>query len=146
MGIVKDVHDAADWVAAALVASGYRADFSPPSLWEIERFFETEAPGGRPRTGGLLADDLGTRIFAVGAYLGEVIRRQVGGDWSGDDSDPSAEVHATLTLPNGAVVWPVQRVMKRFSNGSEDSTVVYGMALGLEVGPAPKRPRRWFRR
>src|SRR3954463_9429098 len=82
VGIVEDVLQAAEWVAAALTASGYRADFSPSSLWEVERFFETEAPNGPARPGGLLAERLGSRIFALGSYVGEVVRRHAGGTWS----------------------------------------------------------------
>ncbi|WP_432837656.1 hypothetical protein [Dactylosporangium sp. CA-092794] len=147
MGIVGDVRDAAEWVAAALTASGYRADFSPGSLWEIERFFDAEAPDGRPRPNGLLAQQLGPRLFALGSYVGEVVRRHVGGDWSGDDDDPAAEVDVCLELPDGKRIWPVQRVMRRFSNGPEDGLVAYGAALGLGVGARPGSVRRrWFRR
>src|SRR5687767_12755106 len=119
VGIVDNVQAAADRVATALSRSGYGADFSPSSLWEIERFFETEAPDGRPRRNGLLATDLGGRIFALGSYVGEVIRRDRGGAWSGDNSDPAAEVKVALALPDGTRVWPIQRAMKRLANGSE---------------------------
>ncbi|WP_344615231.1 hypothetical protein [Dactylosporangium salmoneum] len=146
MGIVDDVRGAADWVAAALAESGYRADFSPGSLWEIERFFEVEAPDGRPRPDGLLAQQLGARVFAVGAYVGEVVRRHAGGTWLGDDDDPAAEVNVALVLPDRRRIWPVQRVMKRFSNGAEDSIIAYATALGLDPGARPVKPRRrWFR-
>jgi hypothetical protein len=146
MGIVEDVRGAADWVAAALTATGYRADFSPSSLWEIERFFDDQAPNGRPRPRGLLAEQLGARLFALGAYVGEVVRRHAGGTWSGDDADPEAEINVALDLPNGATIWPIQRVMKRFSNGDEDSVTAYGVALGLTIGPRPAPVRRrWLR-
>ncbi|WP_327000341.1 hypothetical protein OHA72_35100 [Dactylosporangium sp. NBC_01737] len=146
MGIVEDVHEAAAWVAAALTSSGYRADFSPGSLWEVERFFEVEAPDGRPRPDGLLARQLGARLFAVGSYVGEVIRRNAGGTWSGDDNDPAAEINVALQQPDGGRIWPVQRVMKRYSNGAEDSITAYGAVLGLDIGARPgQRRRRWFR-
>jgi hypothetical protein len=145
VGIVEDVHEAADWIAAALTTSGYSADFTPGSLWEIERFFEVEAPGGRPRRNGLLAEQLGSRVFGLGSYVGEVVRRNVGGSWSGDDTDPAAEVNVALELPDGSRIWPVQRVMKRFSNGPEDSVIAYGAALGLDIGGRPGKPRRrWW--
>jgi len=146
VGIVEDVRQAADWVAAALTASGYRADFSSGSLWEVERFFEVEAPNRRARPSGLLSEQLGWRLFALGSYVGEVVRRHAGGTWSGDDHDPAAEVNVALVLPDGSHVWPIQRVMKRFSNGSEDSVVAYGAALGLDIGGRPRKShRRWFR-
>src|SRR5215475_968138 len=85
--IIEDTHSAATWIAAALTGSGYRADMSPASLWDLERFFDEHASDGRARPGGLLSDDLGPRLFGLGAYLGEVIRRDLGGVWQGDDSD-----------------------------------------------------------
>ena len=72
----------AERIATALTSSGYRADFSPASLWDIDRFFDEQSDKGRPRRGGLLADETGARLFALGAYTGEVIRRAVGGTWS----------------------------------------------------------------
>ncbi|MFI5916775.1 hypothetical protein [Dactylosporangium sp. NPDC051541] len=54
-------------------------------------------------------------------------------------------MNIALERPDGRRIWPVQRVMKRFSNGSEDSLVAYGVALGLDIGARPAKPRRWFR-
>ena len=48
MGNIKeDVKASAKWISQALQSSGYRADFSPESLWEIDRFFDEL--GLRPR-------------------------------------------------------------------------------------------------
>ena len=99
---------------------------------------------GRARPGGLLATDFGPRVFALGAYTGEVIRRDRGGEWHADDDDPGAEVNVELRLPGGGVIWPVQRAMKRCLNGAEDGIAAYGAALGLDVGapqPAPRKRR-----
>jgi hypothetical protein len=135
--VVDDAQAMADWIAGALASSGYRADFSPASLWELDRFFDEHSSGGEPRPGGLLAEQTGQRLFALGGYTGEVIRRAVGGEWAGNDADPDAEISIELQLADGSVVWPVQRVMKRLTNGAEDALAPYGAALGLEVGPAP---------
>ena len=55
---------------------------------------------------------------------------QLGGTWETDDSDPLGEINIAVRLPDGSVVWPVQRAMKRFENGSEDSLYAYGAVLG----------------
>jgi hypothetical protein len=145
VGIVEDVGEAAERVATALTASGFRADFTPRSLWEIERFFESEVSNGRPRPNGLLAQQTGQRLFALGSYVGEVVRRGAGGAWIGDDEDPAAEINVALDLPDGSRIWPIQRVMKRFSNGAQDSVIAYGAALGLDIGERLDKPRRrWF--
>jgi hypothetical protein len=142
--IVDDVLAAATWVSQALSSSGYRADFSASSLWELDRFFDEQVRGGTAVPGGLLAEGLGQRLFSIGGYVGEVIRRHKGGSWWADESDPQAEINVQLRLTESDVCWPVQRVMKRFKNGAEDSLAAYGIGLGLDVGPKPARSRRWW--
>jgi hypothetical protein len=124
--IVRDVLVSAEQISRALSQSGYRADFSLESLKEVDRFFDEQALNGKPKAGGLLSQELGARLFAIGAYVGEVIRRHNGGQWQGDDNDPQAEINVALRLKTGATLWPVQRVMKRFKNGTEDGIWLYG--------------------
>jgi hypothetical protein len=131
--ILNDLQVSANWIANALNTAGYKADFSANSLVEIDRFFSEHSRNGGPVPGGLLAESLGQRLFSLGAYVGEVIRRSIGGEWRGNDSDPQAEIHVELHLPDGAVCWPVQRVMKRLQLGSEESIAAYGLASGLQL-------------
>jgi len=126
--IVSDVLASAEWISKALSQSGYKADFSLESLKQVDRFFEEQAANGQPKPGGLLSQQLGARLFAIGAYVGEVIRRQNGGEWQGDDNDPRAEINIVLRLKTGTILWPVQRVMKRLKNGAEDGIWAYGVA------------------
>jgi hypothetical protein len=127
--IVKDAVEAAEWMAKALSSSGYKADFTLDSLKEIDRFVDEQAPEGNPKPGGLLSDHLGTRIFALGAYVGEVIRRQGEGQWRGDDSDPKGEINLAIQLKSGTILWPMQRIMKRIKNGPEDGIYAYGFVM-----------------
>jgi len=138
--VTADAVKAAEWVASALTNSGYAADFSPRSLWEIDRFFEEQSPGGQARPGGLLSEDLGSRIFALGAYTGEVIRRDRGGEWKADENDPEAEINIEVRLADGSVIWPIQRAMKRYSNGGEDAIAPYAAALGVNIGDPAGKP------
>jgi hypothetical protein len=142
--VVDDAEAMAEQIAVALSSSGYEADFSPASLWEVDRFFDDNAENGRPKRGGLLAEQMGARLFALGAYTGEVIRRAVGGTWAADESDPEGEINIELRLADGSVVWPVQRALKRLANGAEDAIAPYAAALGVDVGSphAAKGPRR----
>jgi len=132
MSIEHDVAVSAAWISTALTSSGYRADFSLRSLHEIDRFFDEQTRKGKAVKRGLLSEGFGQRIFGIGSYVGEVIRRHAGGTWMGDDDDPSAEINVTLVLDDGSVIWPVQRVIKRFKNGREDGIAAYGAALVVE--------------
>jgi hypothetical protein len=124
--LVEDAQRYADWIGNALTSSGYQADFSAESLKEIDRFFDEHSRNGAAIPDGLLAEQLGTRIFALGGYVGEVIIRSYGGQWRADENDPEGEINMEVVLPSGAVIWPMQRVMKRFKNGPEDGIYVYG--------------------
>lgn len=144
--VIEDAAKASEWIATALSSSGYVADFTPASLWHIDRFFDEQVQGGMAKPGGLLSQDLGPRLFAVGAYIGEVIRRERGGEWVADDNAP-AEINISVRLADGTICWPVQRAMKRFKNGPEDGIAAYGVGIGLNVGPQPVRVerRQWWR-
>lgn len=63
--------------------------------------------------------------------------------WSGYDTDFSPrQGHAADEIDlrlvrdaDGAVLWPVQRVMKRYAEGEENGIAVYAASLaGLDVG------------
>jgi hypothetical protein len=77
--IVRDAVDSADQISRALSQSGYNADFSLESLKEIDRFFDEHVTSGKAKPGGLLSQELGSRLFALGSYVGEVIRRRNNG-------------------------------------------------------------------
>lgn len=125
----EDIVKGYDWIALALRSSGYLADFSLASFKEIDRFFEEHSENGNPKTGGLLSQSTGMRLFAIGSYVGEVIRREFDGEWITDDNDPKGEMNIQVKLSNGTIIWPVQRVMKRMKNGSEDGMYAYGYSL-----------------
>jgi hypothetical protein len=137
--IVEDIQVAAEWIAQTLQDSGNRADFSPESLWQIDFFLDDNVRNGKPIRGGLLSQDLGTWVFALGAYVGEVLRRNKGGEWEGDDADPEVEINVALKLSSGIRCWPMQRVIKRVISGSEDGLADYGTEMGLQIGSKPAR-------
>lgn len=74
--------------------------------------------------------------------MGEVVRRNLGGEWIGNGNDPEAEINVELQFTDAARCWPVQRAMKRLKNGSEDGIAAWGAALGLEVGSAREPPQK----
>ena len=123
--LLQDIMTSKDWVAKALNSSNYKADFSINSLKEIDRFFdEQNTPDG------IINRNRGQILFALGAYIGEVIISVCGGEWITDDSDPQGEVNIAVKLKDGSIIFPVQRAMKRYQNGKEDSIYDYGYVLG----------------
>jgi len=136
--IVVDAKKAAEAIAKTLTNSGYKADFSIESLQQVERFFLENSERGKAKAGGPLSQQLGARLFAIGSYVGEVIRRECKGQWFGNDSDPRAEINIAVDFPNSVRMWPVQRVMRRFTNGPEDNIYHYGVAA-VEYCKRPAR-------
>src|SRR5262245_2883322 len=61
--IVRDAIDAAEWMAKRLSDTGYKGDFTLESLKDVDRFFDEQAPHGRPKAGGHLSHHFGMQIF-----------------------------------------------------------------------------------
>ncbi len=129
--LLQDIMTSKDWIAKALNSSNYAADFSIGSLKEIDRFFdEQNTPDG------ILNRNRGQILFALGAYIGEVIISAYGGEWLTDDSDPQGEINIAVKLKDNSIIFPVQRAMKRYANGKEDSIYDYGIVLGEHTAKA----------
>ncbi len=56
-----------------------------------------------------------------GSYLGEVIRRALGGEWEIDPAKPNNPYSAKVKLPQGGFVAPIYCVYLRFKNGEKES-------------------------
>lgn len=124
--IMENVASSANSIAKSLQALGYKTDFSFESIKELERFMTdnvNDEGGAKPKSE--LGKDNGGRLFMLGSYLGEVIRRKINGSWRGSHDYPEVTLNIEVIGPNGAVIWPIQRIMKRFQNGSEDDLWAY---------------------
>jgi hypothetical protein len=59
--------------------------------------------------------------------VGETIIKNVpDAIWQTEDNDPHGELNVSVKLPGDVVIFPVQRIMKRFQNGAEDAVYIYG--------------------
>jgi hypothetical protein len=126
----EDIKSQSQWIVAAFQEDGFDLNYSIESLRALDKFFDLHARNGIPVPGGRLSRNLGSIVFSIGSYLGEtIIKNSPGAAWQVDDNDPEGEVNAEIHLAGGGVMWPMQRVMKRFANGSEDSLFVYGSIL-----------------
>lgn len=117
------------YVPKVLNSSNYVANFSIGSLKEIDRFFdEQNTPDG------ILSWNQGQILFALGAYIGEVIISVYGGEWLTYDNDPQGEINIAVKLKDGSTIFSVHRAMKRYMNGKEDSIYDYGYVLSEKCG------------
>lgn len=118
--LIDDIPKASDWVARALNSSGYTADYTLDSLKEIDRFFDEQ---NKPN--GILSKNTGSILFALGCYVGNIALKVRGGKWNTDDNDPNGEINIEVELSDGTKLWPVQRMMKRYRFGEEESIYAY---------------------
>jgi hypothetical protein len=140
----QDIKKQSDWIIKAFQADGLRLDYSIKSLIEIDKFFEKHSKNGKPVRGGRLSQNLGPIIFSIGSYIGETfIKNAKGTEWITDDNDAQGEITASIKFPNGTECWPMQRTMKRFKNGFEDSVYTYGYELTKEYITEPFDQSFW---
>ena len=121
----EDIKIASSWVAEALKSSGYNADYSIESLKELDRFLKEE---NKPNS--ILSKNVGQKLFALGAYLGDVFIKKYGGHWVTNDKDKDGEINITVELDSEIVLMPVISVMKCYDNCEENS--LYALAIAIE--------------
>jgi hypothetical protein len=123
----EDITSQSDWTVKAFAADGLKLDYSIGSLMEIDRFFLMNLQNGSPKKGGRLSKKgAGQILFSIAAYIGEVIIKNIPeAKWITDDNDPQGEINISIKLPNGSEIFPVQKVVKRFQVGSEESIYPY---------------------
>ena len=79
---------------------------------------------GKPKENGLLFEGIGKKMFAIGSYISMVLYKNHEWEILTNDNDPEGEINIQLTK-NGHSIFPVQKAMKRFKNGSEDNLFSY---------------------
>ena len=131
MGTLKeDIDTQADWIVKAFAEDKLRLDYTIRSFIEIDKFFIKHTVDGKARPGGRLSKNLGGIIFSIGAYVGNtIIKNLPGSGWETDDDAADGEITAVVKLPDNIIICPMQRIMKRFKNGIEDSIYVYGYQI-----------------
>jgi len=146
MGTLKeDIEAQSEWIVKAFAADGFKLDYTVDSIIEVDRFFAKNMKNGKPRKGGrLYGKGFGPKLFSIGSYVGQTIIKHVKGTvWITDDNDSQGELNAFLKLPNDGQIWPIQKVMKRFQNGSEDAIYPYVHMVTKEFTNLPFKEEFW---
>ncbi|MDB5364989.1 MAG: hypothetical protein JWM77_916 [Rhodospirillales bacterium] len=124
------IADASSWASSMVGSRGVTLDGSVDSLRILDMLIDDarDAIQGEPNP------PQAALLWALGAYLGEVVRSTRGGDWSvGALDDLDAFWATSLTTGDGDQLWPMQRMIKRFLNGPDDSIYAYGLVMSKQV-------------
>jgi len=99
-------------------------DYSPESVNEVERLITENFTDRRGRVKKKHHDLAG----ATGAYVTEVILRNLGGEW---DWEPEWHIGG-IRLPSGSFTSPLAKSRKRYEDGPGDDFVSYYHVLAQE--------------
>jgi hypothetical protein len=120
-----DMKRLADEFVVSMRDFGWELDYSEQSLQTVEEMIERQFADWRPWRKGKAAKKNVPIASLVGAYVGEVMIRHVGGEWGWM---PDFDV-AAVKLPSGTWTSPPAKAQKRFVKGREDNLVAYYEAL-----------------
>jgi hypothetical protein len=121
----NETHDSVSEMAAAYAHKAIRSarelnaelDFSENSLMELETILDGLAQRDSSRRS---SDEL-TEICKIwGSYLGEVVRRRFGGEWSIETYPGKQFATLTLTIA-GNKLFPSMKVHRRLTEGEKDN-------------------------
>ena len=122
----QDIKKSASWLITAFGALGKELDYSVRSVEHIEAVLSEQFVEGQAKADGLFAKGFGGKLFAISAYIGEVvIKNTKATKWLTDDNDPEGEINIKLVSANGTEMYPAHRVLKRIQNGEEDNVYHY---------------------
>lgn len=112
------VHSYAEQAVTLAHSFNAQFDYSENSLMELESILSSlarEMRASKPSD-----DDVSELCKVWGSYLGEVVRRRFGGEWS-IETYPGKQF-ATLTLNvNGNKLFPSMKVHRRLTEGENDN-------------------------
>lgn len=92
---------------------------------------------------GLTSDEIGETLFSFGCYVGEVLVRNLRGQWVHTDESPMAKLTPwpiVVAMPNGDCWNPIGKVFKRVDEGETESvTYMYKVAAQGAERPRSRR-------
>jgi hypothetical protein len=113
-------------------------DFSGASVLLLDTFLDSRWPEGLGREDEEWTPEkegLQRLVVGYGAYLGEVLRRKIGGKWVAE-SGATLEWYIELPKEKGQVV-VIDKAFKRFKNGPVDALFPFFLHAREQVGAKP---------
>jgi tetratricopeptide (TPR) repeat protein len=98
-------------------------EFHPAAVLALDHFFDqTWGPEGvAPEQEDWQPPEAKQRsILHLGAFFGELLRREFGGSWQRDPVHPANPLRSRLVLAGGIQLYPFSRVYKRMKNGASE--------------------------
>jgi hypothetical protein len=142
--LLEDIKVGANKVVQLFELQKTTLDYSIKSFIEIDDFFNKNSKDGKAKEKSIFSENLGVVLFCFGSYVGETIIKVVPGSvWVPDEIEPNSEVKASVKLPNGTIIFPVQKIIKRFKEGSIDSIYPYGYEVTKDYLKEPFDERFW---
>ena len=111
--LMEEIPKAEAWLKENMERFGQPLDGTHESFAVLDVFFEEQC-----KPGGLLAGKvryMKNQLFAVGAYVGQVLVNELGGTWVTDDKTREGEALIGVQLPDGRMARPVQRAIRCFN-------------------------------
>jgi hypothetical protein len=109
-------------------------DYSENSIMEVETILAELAR--QMASGQAMSEDVGETCKMWGSYVGEVVRRRFGGEWS-IESYPGKQF-ATLTLSVGSTkLFPTMKIHRRLTQGEDDSVWAFYRMVKARLEAAP---------
>ncbi len=111
--LMEEIPKAEAWLKENMARFGQPLDGTHESFAVLDVFFEEQC-----KPGGLLAGKvryMKNQLFAVGAYVGQVLVNELGGTWVTDDKAREGEALIGVQLPDGRMARPVQRAIRCFN-------------------------------
>jgi hypothetical protein len=125
----------AEEMASVLRKGRFGGTFTLRSLASLDRLIaeqgdDVDEPGTLLAPGDLPEDRrTPVRLWSLGCYLGETLRRIYGGTWEVHPDFPRRPAFWRIAFPSGLHVYPVNQVFRRYFEGAEKSLVDFGKAL-----------------
>lgn len=113
---------------AALAVDVAREEFDDDLDWSAGSLDRADAHVESLRDEGLTAEDAAEALFVLGCYLGEVMRRELGGEWCATARSALRHVSPwpmVLALRSGSTWDPIGKVYKRFELGDSEYLPAY---------------------
>ena len=138
---------------ANLAAGGlnpkYPADFTLPSLWQIDFLFDDLGHEWCDRIWICPQNkELGKHfaIHAIAAYVGEVVVRSAGGKWDDESSGTLLDKTRSVGSPKGKIQ-PIAIVIEKLEKGKSMSLArTVAIEGAVKVGRQPKRTEEYLHR